>query len=448
MKTAFQNVIADIVALASYLNHCKVDGNQAAFAEALMTADITGTVDNVPKADFYWQRMCLGNEPTKIEPTQEQIARVKKTSDLPQVLGIALDSSDVPRGALLYELVQALLGDLVEINFTTGAHVGGKQGRASQAHRVEMKDVRTNDHPAGKLVRFFQGAEPTDLISGRVRSRSQPLVQTLGEAFGLELGQLIQKLQMEYPTATMAKLLAPVVQRGLLGQEVVIAGAFCPDYSYVATGNPTLPYCYTFTSVGSGVGLVAQQFARVTPEISAFLTKHGIKHRIVLGIGDFEANSQETLDGVKLTKNEFHDRCRASLVAFKELVGSLPVELEMYEIDRGHDRLRMYQLEAQARMLAGDFGWMNQVYNEPSQLVSQIAEESATFYRRWYGDSLTAEEIRRKVIGQGSEYAAMARIDREDFGENLLILSGDRPKMHAFDQLFGNTPVLAVKRAY
>lgn len=448
--TPFQEEIEGILALAAHLNRCRVNDDKEGFCSALNSAGVNGTIDGVPSDEFLWPRL-----PTKLAtPTPQKIAATKKTSELPSVLGIELDSTDVPRAAMLYKLMNARLGDMLGIEFTTGTHAGGKEGRTSNAHRVTMIDLRTGEHPKDRLIKYFQGLEPTNLISRRVEGKSAPLVETLGADMGLQLGQLLFELQMEFPTLPNAKLLASVLQRGLAGEEVVIAGAFCPDYAFEETGDPNQPYRYTFDSLGEGVGLVAQQFVRVLPRLLEFFQNRDMNVRAVLDIGDFEANSTDTLNRVKVDKTEFHRRCRSSVTAVRaqldELLGNNAklVEVGMYEVRVGAERLALAQAHCAEMLARRDFGLMSNVYSDPEALLLQIANDGAKFYRRWYSAELTDAEVIDRVIGQGSEYGAMAYLDRQLHGNNVIVLSGDRPQMHSFDQLRVNVPVFAVKRCY
>ncbi len=112
---------------------------------------------------------------------------------------------------------------------------------------------------------------------------------------------------------------------------MVLTGAFCPDYAYRESDREGVQYEYTFDDVGTGVGLVAQQFKRVLPAVVSFLNEQGIKYRIVLGIGDFEANSKEILEQVGTSRDEFIARCMISLDGFQRSLPDIPMELHLFE---------------------------------------------------------------------------------------------------------------------
>jgi hypothetical protein len=56
--------------------------------------------------------------------------------------------------------------------------------------------------------------------------------------------------------------------------------------------------------------------------------------------------------------------------------------------------------------------------------------------------------IRQIVYVQGGEYASVAWIYDEDFGEHVIMLAGDRPEMNRFNAFYAVQPVLCAKRAY
>jgi hypothetical protein len=434
-------LIDDVCQTAEFLRSKRTEGDFDSFANALQTAGIRGKLNGSPKDRFYWDRLAP-QEP-------RDLANVKKSSDLATALGLELAAQDVPKAALVYEIIATRV-DVLDVQVHPGTHKGGKHGVGHSSHRVHMRNSRTGYNWDTALWKFFNGTAPETLVDNRIKDRMRPLSTALGnEALAAELGELLFRLKMEFPIPSIQQLLAPVLQRGLNGEKIWITGAFCPDYGYEETGDPNLPYRYTFDQLGEGVGLVARQFARVVPQLSDFLTARNIDHEFILGIGDFEADSQETLQRVGVTKTEFHRRCEVSLQAFQQLVGNnYPITLEMCAKNRGEERFRRLQKQATYQMLRGNWGMMPQVYQNADAIIDEIVRDNGTFYKRWYGDSINDEQIRQRVLEQGGEYSSLAFMDIEDYGENVILLSGDRPKMHTFDQLFCNVPVLAVKRAY
>lgn len=374
----------------------------------------------------------------------------KDNTDLASHLGIRLHPHKHPRNLLLYRLLEFSFPDIIGVNVTGVEHIGGLKSKNNpRAQRVEfIKRPLGPDDRIMAVHRIYKGEQPQKFLPA-IRRAAQTLRSSLGDENGTKLAQVLFACKMVIPFPKMARLLAKAIHTGQHGGEVVLTGAFCPDYAYEETGNPQLPYRYTFDGLGSGVGLVAQQFVRILPFVHAFLNELGVRHRIVLGIGDFEADSQAVLERVKLNRQEFMARCQGSLDAFRAQVPSeIPMTLELFDTARGNGRLRPYADEATARMHNGDFGLMPDLYDDLRACIAGIGNQYATFYRRWYGDGLSIQEVRNIIFAQGGEYASIARIYQEDFGDNVVILAGDRPEMHRFNALFQLQPTLCAKRAY
>jgi hypothetical protein len=298
------------------------------------------------------------------------------------------------------------------------------------------------------IWRFLQGAAATQFSQAVVRASSS-LRAELGADLGLRFAELLVEQKMLIPPARMVALVCRVLQAGLDGKGITLAGAFCPDYAYETTGDPDLPYRYTFDGLGDGIGLVAQQFTRILPAVSAFLDDHGIEHQVVLGIGDFEADSQEILDQVGVDRTEFFARCRRSLEAFREAVPeTVPLQLEMCWEDRGGDRLRPYSDAAFERMMDGDFGEMKTVFPDLDAIIQRIPDQYKTFYERWFGRDMRDREVLEVILKQAGEYAALAQITIEDLGTDVIMLAGDRPEMNHFNCFPAPLATLCAKRAY
>ncbi len=380
---------------------------------------------------------------------------IKSNSSLAQHLGIALDSKKRPRNLLLYRLMELHFPDFFEVKVTGTIHMGGKNSRGNPPQR---RLVQFPKQPIGTSIngsfgpmsvyRVLSGIEPSE-FSERVLRAAGPLRSVLGEDLGLKVVELMISCKMEIPCPRMCRQLARVLEFGTSGNPVTIVGAFCPDYAYETTGDPHLPYRYTFEGLGDGVGLVAQQFVRIVPAISAFFTELGIEHRIVLGIGDFEADSEEVLRQVKLDRHEFLRCCQRSLDQFTAAMPiDLPLKLEMFGEQRSQGRLRSYTELAVAEMVAGRFGRMAELHDGLQDVLNRIPCQYRTFYERWYGRAMEDADVNDIVYRQGGEYAAVARIYEEDFGDNILMLAGDRPEMHRFNAFFSLFPTLCAKRAY
>ncbi len=432
----FAQGLADASAVYNALNDAFLRGDFDAFEELCITAKL-------PKsARFYWDRF-------NPEKNGVPLDAAKDNRTVAGAFGVLLKNNDTPACRLFYDVLEAHVGRF-HVDITDGEHVGGLKGKKrTDVRRVIMRDTVRNGAWHVPVYRLFQGVQPSDVIDQRIKEKSLPLRTALGEQIGLAFGELLYRLKMILPDERTAALIAAAIKRATEEDPLVLAGAFCPDYAYETTGDPNLPYRYTFDGLGTGIGLVAQQFARVIPPLAAFLREHGIPHRIVLGIGDFEADSVAVLQRVGCDYDEFVRRCAASLDAFKAAIGDdVSIELELCDADRCRGRLRPYAKEATERMLRSDFGKMIEMYPNPEDVVRGIIKDNGTFYKRWFGEGTTDDDVRRIVLAQGGEYAALARIYGDDFGWNVVVISGDRPMMHAFDDHHVVIPTLCVKRAY
>lgn len=446
---------AELIQLAQNLAAAKRADDYPAFRDLCLTGgmssiarfktDINGPDEEAEESQFYWERL----DPT----VSGTVETAKSNRGLARALGIELRNDHTAAASLLYRITECGFPDLFDAELTHRPHVSAQESR-----KLRLPARVTLYHPANgrpkaswqsHLFLLYQGVSPGEIIHRHIRERSAHLYDLMGDD-GYRLAQLMHDLRMLIPDQTMGQLLHSVLQCGRNGETIHILGAFCPDYAYEATGDPGLPYRYTFDGLNTGVGLVAQQFARVTRPLSQFFTSLGIKHQFVYGIGDFEADSGDILTRVGCDYPEFVRRCTLSLEAFRQKMGDdLPLTLELCDAHRCKGRLRPYAQAATERMLNGDFGRIGEVFPNPEKVVAQIVRENGGFYRRWFSPDMSDNKIRELVLLQGGEYAALAQIYAEDFKEkNIIVLSGDRPLMHTFDALNTVTPILCVKRAY
>lgn len=441
VAAAFVEESEILVTTALGLGECRRLDDWEGFKGRLAALDI-----DPETARSYWDNMI----PAKSRRNGEWQIATTNTS-LAHALGIELDSSGPhPRCAMIYELAGRHLPDILRVRVHGTTHMGGEKSRGNPEGRrlVEFeRGARSLNGDLMPVYQLFQGKQPSQ-FSAQVLRAAGSLCEELGTDVGLRLAEVLFNAKVMIPGYPMTRLLGKVIKAGMEGARVSIVGAFCPDYSYEPTGDPHVPWRYTFESVGDGVGLVALQFARIVPALSQLFTELGIGHSITLGIGDFEADSQTVLDGVGLTREEFVARCERSLRAFRNQVpDSVPMTLELCGAERSRGRLRPYAEEATRRLLEGDTGLMSVANLDPSAIIRRIPDQYGTFYERWY-PGISVKEMLRKVLVQGGEYAALARIYDEDLGPNSLILAGDRPEMHCFNSFYVSPPTLCAKRAY
>jgi hypothetical protein len=461
-SNGFGHEVAVLLQTAQNLGRLRQEQNRAEFEETLRSTGMDGV-----EALTYWDLVDVRGHPTGWTPINNgQVAKLKTNTELANGLGIELSNGEnqPPRNWLLYRLFELQFPGMFAATYSGSAHLqladvkkNVPQGqKVNSRHRCinfsrlplsKSRDGRGAGDPLS-VCRVLQGQEPAKFRAEVLRV-ALPLREALGEELGMQLADLLFDLQMLIPPHRMAQLLARVIREGQQGQIITLVGAFCPDYAYEHTNNPHVPYRYTFDGVGEGVGLVAKQFARIVPELSRLLRFLGILHHFVIGIGDFEADSESCLERVKLDRQEFIRRCQCSLNAFRQLMPpELPLTLELFGEERSNGRFRRYAQEATERMIAGDFGRMREVHDDLDEVLQRIPSQYRTFYERWHGVTMDDEAVRRIVFSQGGEYSGVARIYDEDFGSNVIMLAGDRPEMNRFNAFFAMQPVLCAKRAY
>ncbi len=445
-SNGFQHEVEVLLQTAQNLGRFRAEENRPAFEETLCSIGVDDT-----EVSIYWDLIDTRGRTAEWKPiSNSQISELKTNTQLTSGLGIEIKNgiNQPPRNWLLYRLFEKQFPGMFAATYSGVAHLQHGSSVNPDHRVIHFSSLPISKSGPLSIIRVLQGCEPEKFRAEVLRIAS-PLREALGEPLGMQFADLLFELQMLIPPQRMAQLLARVIRAGQAGREVVLVGAFCPDYAYECTDNPHLPYRYTFDGVGEGVGLVAQQFARIIPELSCFFHELGITHRFVIGIGDFEADSEAVLQRVQLTRAEFIRRCQRSLDAFRELMPSdVPITLELFGEERGNGRFRRYADEATERMMREDFGKMRDLHPDLDAVIASIPGQYRTFYERWYAEKIDDLAIRRIVYSQGGEYASVARIYDEDFGSTVIMLAGDRPEMNRFNAFYAAQPVLCAKRAY
>jgi hypothetical protein len=327
------------------------------------------------------------------------------------------------------------------------------KGDGEQDNRIEFINLISTD--SGHNVPFglaaLEAVEVEDLPA-HVVQKSLNLQNGLGRNLGLDLAKTMMEADIIFPPKKQVDSIINVINRGLQGDKIIITGAFCPDYEYVETGDSALPYKYTFEGLNAGVGLVALQFQRMIPILIDFFQRNDISYELHLGIGDFEADSLEILNRVGLEYSDFIKRCDKSLNAFREAlpeISNLNLYLMKHQfMNGGWEQYKKISFE---RMIDGDFGLIESATGKKpeTEVVNFTAKASRRFYEQWYGKEFSFAELKKIVMEQGAEYAALGRIFRESFPDNPIIqLAGDRPKMQAFNNFWSDHPTLCAKRTY
>jgi hypothetical protein len=387
-----------------------------------------------------------GKAPSAIYPIDAFKSR-KGSSVIFDELSLRFESETIwPRNLLGWSVMRHVFGTEV-INFTFGENACKEQRKNHIFFHALPCDENGNPVPLG-----LAAIETTTFeeLPVHVLRKSRLLCQNLGRSLGTDLAKLLLRADIVFPSPKEIYELSRTIQRGLNKEELVITGAFCPDYAYKQTNDPVIPFEYTFKGVSGGVGLVAQQFQRVVPHLHKFFLDNDIPHRFVFSIGDFEANSPAILDRVGLSRKEFVRHCQSSLEAFRESLPDISMQLHLFQQEVANGRWTRYVQEAYQAMLSGDFGSIKtNTGKDPIHEVEFIANSGRNFYNSWYGKEHALDELTQLVIAQGSEYAAMGRIIAEDFAEKPVIqIAGDRAKMQTFNAMYSDHITLCTKRVY
>ncbi len=303
--------------------------------------------------------------------------------------------------------------------------------------RLGKPVVRFQNYPtvAGKqpsiqaLVAHVLGIKTLDFKARAVDPVWQPLLD-LGEA-GVALREFIGEVGVT-PPALVVNSIANWLTVALSGSKSTLVCAVCPDWEVGEDGR------YTFSGLGSGVGLVAQRALAKLPAWEKFCLRWGLNVSLVVAIGDFEA-TEEACARVGLTTELFMQRLRLSQNAFAQAsteVLSLPL-LTPFITELG-PWLQYYD---EARQLltfnnySGSLRWS-------AHVLDKIAQARSSLYKRWFKVSkVNATEL---ALKQGAEYAAIGKVIQESSLDNPLILAFDHDVMTPFWQALLPEPVALV----
>jgi hypothetical protein len=303
------------------------------------------------------------------------------------------------------------------------------------------------EHPSlADLARYAlrEPGSPTLLRFDSYAPSIQKKIDVLGEySHGEDFGQLLLDIPAVLPPRKIIRkvgsFLDTAQSAAQTGEEVVIFSPVCPDYAVAQTGDPERPYEYTFDGLGTGIGLVAQRILNTIPQVWDFFSQRGMNVRFVVAVGDFEADSKDTLDRVGLSKDEFVRRVQMSQQAFLDACPKeIPVEVPlMTEVFTDWD-----EKIGQARQAVENGHYFGALKLDQKD-VELIAAARKPLYERWYGRRVDAVE---KLLSQAPEYMATGACIEKHY-PNSLILGADAVAMAGFLQGLGKElrPVVYLK---
>lgn len=265
-----------------------------------------------------------------------------------------------------------------------------------------------------------------DPFPPRILKRVRPLL-ALGNAGKAFAQFLVQHCIL--PNSQVMPAVVEWLRRAIAGEASTFFTVVCPDYSYRITGDPQRPYEYTFTGIGTGVGLVAQRIVGLLPEFWEFCTTYNISIRFVVAIGDDEADSQETLRRVGETRESFLQKLRLSQAAFAQ---ALPIEMPLTTPFVTEVSPKLWRTILPQAVAVAKRGSLTGVYTFTAQEQQRIEMARASLYRRWYGDEVN---VRGCLVEQAPSYMVSGCL--LDMMPNALYLGGDSSAMAPFVQGLG-----------
>ena len=256
------------------------------------------------------------------------------------------------------------------------------------------------------------------------------------------LSKLMEKIEVIFPDEQGMESILKWVQIGLQGEPLTIFSPVCPDYSVEPTDIPNCPFRHTFNELGSGIGLIAQRILAAFPLVLDTLQSVGLKPKVVVGLGDFEAYSETNLKRLNLTMPVFLERLTKSKEAFEQAC-SFPCDIAMItELFGGYDPWLQSFNEFTNRLNQGDFG--SSALTEKKLL--KIVEKRKNLYDRCYGKQSLLDHL-PQLLNQGAEYAALGAAIFARF-KNCLVLGADNDAMGSFYSVSHPIPALYLKRFY
>lgn len=207
------------------------------------------------------------------------------------------------------------------------------------------------------------------------------------------------------------------------------AGAESDFFLFVCPDWATQQGRYTFSGLGTGVGLVAQRALNALPHLWRFCQESGIANpRFTVAIGDFEGDSEAACSRIGIDSAEFRYRCRLSQEAFAQaLEVRCPEMLSRCsfpfatELAGGITAWQACLGEAREAIAEG----LEKSLKVTSKEVAEIVDARRSLYERWYGEGCDARAI---LSGQLPEYGALGAIAMR-VSRNPLIVGIDHAVM-------------------
>lgn len=257
-----------------------------------------------------------------------------------------------------------------------------------------------------------------------------------------KLDHFMKQSNMYYPPANEMEKIINWLWDGLNGKTLTVFSPICPDYETEPTGNSRCPVRYTFKSLGSGLGIIAQWIAEELPHFMDFLNECNIKINIIVAMADFEGFSSENLDRFQTSQKEFFVRLHSSMQAFAKAC-SKNVNVVFFTDLCGKDKWDLIYHDMKNQLLNRNYG-LSSLNNK---ILLEITENRKALYKLWYGERSSIEEYNEVTLSQGVFYATMGKILNESF-ENSLVFAADNRVMRYFYNISAELPTFYLNRNY
>lgn len=245
-----------------------------------------------------------------------------------------------------------------------------------------------------------------------------------------------------YPPADEMQDVMRALSASLAGDQLTVFVPVCPDYAFEYTQDKNCPIRFTFTSLESGNGIIAQWLLQHLAQLQQTLQQCGIPAKFVVALTDYEAFSASNLQSFNLSEAEFLDKVYLSSQVFKM---ACPIDAEVVLFTDLCPKAQWLELMANVnnRFIKDDYGHskINQA------ILMEIVENRKALYSRWYGERENLADYIEIVKEHGLMYAAMGYVLKQHFS-NCLVFAADNKVMRYFYSVAGRMPCLYINKQY
>lgn len=273
--------------------------------------------------------------------------------------------------------------------------------------------------------------------------RQSDLFDELPDTIVCSLADSFQQEHIFIPDTVSVQAFIDWIKKGIGGEVLNIIMSICPDYGVIETGDPLLPYQYTFHNLGENIGLVGQRAISITNSLHHLFSKLNIPIKITLAMADFEAFDDNILRSLHLSEQEFLQRVGKSKEAIKNSCPCASDVTLFTELCGGKSVWKTYQIQMKNKMYANDYG--NAGLNE--KILDRILQARKPLYHRWLGRESSDLECLNLLLKQGTDYATKGMVISKHF-LNGMVIGLDQAVMAPFLNIYQVLPTLYLKPYY